>query len=375
MRKLKLMSSLLAIIMATGMLYSCDDQSEVDPLLDDSELIAAIQSANNRQEISTNALPSYALTTLEDTMVFIANSVLAPELGYEVRTIVQRGADVGESASAFFSLDGRELTTDNAFRRGDRRRRGEHRMGRRARGLRDCFDFVFPVSLTMPDASTITLESEDNWSLIRDWYEANPDSEERPVFVFPFEVTFGDETITISNEEDLARAKSNCELDRRRGRCFELVFPLTFTMPDATEITLETRDDWSLIDAWYEANPDATERPDLVFPVQIIYGNDSTVTVNNAEELRGARAVCEVNRGRDHCFEPVFPLSFTMPDGSQITLNSRDDWGLIKAWYDENPDVEERPGLVFPISITYEDGTTATINSEEELEEAKQNCG
>lgn len=375
MRKLKFMSSLLVIIMAVGMLYSCDDQSEVDPLLDDSELIAAIASAANRQDISTNALPSNTLTTLEDTMIFISNSVLAPELGYEVRTIVQRGADVGESSSAFFNLDGRELLSQSPFRAGDRRIRNGIRNGRRARGLRDCFDFVFPVSLTMPDASTITLESGDDWSLIRDWYQANPDAEGRPTFVFPFEVTFGDETITISDEEDLESAKSNCEVDRRRGRCFDLVFPVTFTMPDATEITLASREDWSIIHAWYEANPDATERPDLVYPVQVTYRNDSIITVGSEQEMIAARAICEVDRGRDRCFQPVFPITFTMPDDTEISLASRDDWQLIKDWYEANPDAEERPDLVFPIEITFEDGSTMSIGSEEELREAKRSCG
>lgn len=375
MRKLKFMPSLLAMIVAVGLLYSCGEDSEVDPLPDDSELIAAIASATNRQDISTNALPSNALTLLEDSMTFISNSVLAPELGYEVRTIVQRGADVGESTSAYFTLDGRELITRDAFRPGDRRNRNGRRVGRRARGLRDCFDFVFPVSLTMPDESTITLESDNDWSLVKDWYQANPDAEDRPTFVFPFEVTFGDETVTISNEEELEGAKSNCEVDRRRGRCFQFEFPISFTMPDATEITLASRDDWSLIHAWYEANPDATDRPDLVFPVDITYRNDSTITVNSQEELVAARAICEVDRCRDRCFEPVFPLTFVMPDASEITLASRDDWQLIKDWYEANPDEEDRPDLVFPIEITFEDGSTLIINSEEELQEARASCG
>ena len=357
------------------MLYSCDDNSEVDPLIDDSELIAAIESAVNRQAVSSNALPSNVLTALEDTMTFISNALLAPELGYEVRTIVQRGADVGESTSVFFNLQGRELTSENSFRRGDRRIRADRRTGRRARGLRDCFDFVFPVSLNMPDASTITLASEEDWSQVRDWYQANPDTNERPTFIFPFEVTFGEETLTIESEDDLQAAKSNCEVDRRRGRCFELVFPVSFTMPDGTDIILASRDDWNLIDAWYEANPDATERPDLVYPVDITYRNDSTITVNSDEEMRSARAVCEVDRDRERCFAITFPITFTMPDGSEIILGSRSDWRLIKDWYDTNPDEEERPDLVFPIEITFENGSTMIINNEEELQDVRENCG
>lgn len=373
MKKLKLVSSLLAIILALG-IYSCEDNSEVDPVLDDSDLIAAIASAANSQNISVNALPSNTVSTLENdySESFITSARLAPELGYEVSLRLQSGADVGESSSAFFNLDGRELTARGG-RLGNLNGRG--RIGRRARGLRDCFDFVFPVSLTVPDGSTITLESRDDWSLIRDWYEANPDAEGKPEFVFPLDVQFGDSTLTINNAEELRSAKGACEVDRRRGRCFELVLPVTFNMPDNSQITLETRDDWSDIRSWYEANPDVEERPDLVYPVNVAYAGDSIVTINSAEEMRAARAQCEVDRGRDRCFSVDFPLSFTMPDGSTITLAAREDWQLIKAWYDANPDAEERPDLVFPITITYEDGSSATINSEEELRAAKADCG
>lgn len=375
MKKLKLVSSIMALIVAIGVLYSCDDQSVVDPVSDDADLIDQIASAANRQNVSITALPSGALAVLQAdfTESFIGSAALAPELGYEVTMRVSSGADIGESSSAFFNLEGRELDAEASFFERRNGRRG--RIGRRARGLRDCFDFVFPVSLTVPDGSTITLESKDDWSLVKDWYEANPDAEGRPEFVYPLEVEFGDSTLVINNAEELEAAKGACEIDRQCGRCFELVLPVTYTMPDGSEITIATQDDWALIDAWYEDNPDVSERPELVFPVDIQYANDSIVTVNSAEELRGARAQCEVRRGRERCFQIEFPQSFTMPDGSAITLESKDDWELIKEWYDANPDEEDRPELVFPITITYQDGSQATISSEEELEAAKDSCG
>ena len=48
MKKLKLVSSLMALFLAVMVLNSCNDESsEVDPILDDTELIAAIASAKS----------------------------------------------------------------------------------------------------------------------------------------------------------------------------------------------------------------------------------------------------------------------------------------------------------------------------------------
>ena len=376
MKKLKFLSSVLALILAVGVISSCDDNGsdvDCDPIVNDADLVAAIQSATNKQDISESALPTGAQSILDSDFSesFVSRAQLVPEVGYEVTLRLESGAEVGERSLAYFNLEGQELRATGRFVDGLRER---GRLGRRARGLRDCFDFVFPISLTVPDGSTITLESREDWSLIRDWYQANPDAEDRPAFVFPLDIQFGDELLTINSLEELREAKGACEVDRRRGRCFELVFPITFVMPDASEITLGSREDWPLIDAWYEANPDAEERPDLVYPVQITYDNNSTVTINSAEEMRSARAECEVDRSRRNCFQLVFPVSFIMPDGTSITLDSREDWTLIRDWYAANPDAEERPDLVFPIEIEFRDGSTLTINSEEELRAARSDC-
>ena len=46
-----------------------------------------------------------------------------------------------------------------------------------------------------------------------------------------------------------------------KGRiCFEFVYPVTFIMPDGTEISIDGKDDdegWGEIKAWYEAHPDS----------------------------------------------------------------------------------------------------------------------
>lgn len=74
-----------------------------------------------------------------------------------------------------------------------------------------CFDLVYPFSFTMPDGSTITLNSKDDKSLIRDWYVANPGTNERPVLQFPLDIEFQDGTVqTINDQTELEAAKESC---------------------------------------------------------------------------------------------------------------------------------------------------------------------
>ena len=167
--------------------------------------------------------------------------------------------------------------------------------------------------------------------------------------------------------------------DKKDWKCFNLVFPVTFDMPDGSTITVTSNDEngWTEIKAWYEANPDSEEKPALQYPVDIVYEKDeTTVTINNDDEMRGAYRHCG---GRDDdrdraCFALVYPVTFIMPDGSAITVADREDWAELKAWYEANPDSEERPTLQYPVDITYRDGTTQTINNDEEMRIAKEDC-
>ena len=170
-------------------------------------------------------------------------------------------------------------------------------------------------------------------------------------------------------------------------RCFDLVFPITFNMPDGSSVTIESDEEssWDEIKSWYESNPDSEEKPEMQFPVVIFYDND-TYTLNSSDELRGAYSRCEPRRKRDehkrnrHCFSLVYPVIYTLPDGSTMEVTSDDEegWSLLKNWYEENTGYEEiMPELNYPVDIVFEteEGENAvTINSEEEMELAKRDC-
>ena len=79
----------------------------------------------------------------------------------------------------------------------------------------ECYTFVYPISFTMPDGTTLTLEDEDGFRELEFWYESNTGFEEEPSFLFPIEIVVRDEqgetTYTINNDEELEAAEENCE--------------------------------------------------------------------------------------------------------------------------------------------------------------------
>jgi hypothetical protein len=151
-------------------------------------------------------------------------------------------------------------------------------------------------------------------------------------------------------------------------------------MPDGSSYEIADDDDesWAELKAWYDANPEAEERPELQYPVDIMYeSEDRTVTISNEEEMLAAKEECREMWGADEeeyeeCFDYVYPIAFTMPDGSSIEIPSDDEtsWMSIRAYYEANPSDEE-PVLQYPIDIifrTEEGEVTFTMDSEEDVD-------
>ena len=84
-------------------------------------------------------------------------------------------------------------------------------------GERECFELVLPVTFVMPDGAVVTVENEDGYMALREWYVANPDSEEEPVLQYPVDIVYYNEDgeegtiVTINNEEEMEAAKAECE--------------------------------------------------------------------------------------------------------------------------------------------------------------------
>ncbi len=183
------------------------------------------------------------------------------------------------------------------------------------------------------------------------------------------------------------------DFSEKRGqgdwRCFYLVFPVTFEMPDGSTITVETDDEsgWSDLKSWYDNSGAVIERPSIQYPVDIIFKteeSETTITIDNAEEMNSAKEECreafEENQEWDvkRCFVFVFPITFEMPDGSTITVETDDEsgWSGLESWYN-NDENEAEPSLQYPVDIvleTEEGEETVTINSEGDMNSVEEAC-
>ena len=175
-------------------------------------------------------------------------------------------------------------------------------------GDETCFYLVFPVTYVMPDGSTISVTSddEDGWSDLKDWYEENEYSEDKPELQYPVDIIVeteeGTSTVTINNEEEMTVAKREChaeweedwdEEDERE--CFEYVLPVTFLMPDGSTITVEDEEGWYSLRVWYEENRGYEEEPGIQYPIDISQETEEgfiTVTLTSGEEMEEVYSEC-----------------------------------------------------------------------------------
>ena len=362
------------------MMVGCQDTDTESVGISDAELIQAIIDAD-KISVGMDGLPSNSKTIVEEDFNEYdgIDTKKAYGLGYEV-SMDGKGHKMGHRCEVYFNLEGRKL--DPNVKRGEKSDwdRDDDK------GDWKCFDLVLPVTYVMPDGSTITVSSddEDDWVQLKAWYDANPNSEEKPALQYPVDISFetrdGSITVTVTNDEEMRNAYLRCGgRDDDNRECFELVLPVSFVMPDGSTITVENDSGWVDLRSWYETNPDTEGRPELQYPVDILF-DDETVTINNAEEMNMVKRECweYEDEGRE-CFGLVYPVTFIMPDGSSIVVatDDEDGWQEVKNWYDANPESEERPTLQYPVDIIYRtiDGnSTVTINNEEEMEAAKDDC-
>jgi len=378
--KAKINIFLLPIILVIS---SCQFGPDESDTISDAELIQLIIEAN-KIVINLDDLPSQSRTVIENEIEYDGiGASKASGLGYEVE-LAGRGHRSGRRNEVYFNLEGRKLDPNDWGRKG--------RYWDRDDGNKEdwkCFELVFPVTFDMPDGSiiTVTNDDEDGWAEIKAWYEANPDAEERPALQYPVVIFFEEESITVNSDEDMREAYGECYTDRdgwgRKRECFELVYPVTFIMPDGSSITIETDDEnsWEELKDWYDENEGYEEvRPELEYPVDIVYetnAGDSIVTINTEEEMMIVKQECreEFDENRE-CFELVLPVTYLMPDGTSITIEDEDGYMTLREWYEENQS-EEEPALQYPVDIVYETDegdVTVTINNEEEMNAFREEC-
>ena len=69
----------------------------------------------------------------------------------------------------------------------------------------------------MPDASKIEISDAKGWDFIKAWYEANPEEQDRPTFVFPLNILVEDTEMKINNENEFESVAERCDDIKNNG--------------------------------------------------------------------------------------------------------------------------------------------------------------
>lgn len=158
----------------------------------------------------------------------------------------------------------------------------------------ECFALIFPVTIMMPDGSTISGEEEELMAAMKAWYASHPNAKEKPALEYPVVIKWAaDKFETIASENAMIAAKKECEgYESGYKECVKFVYPISFTMPDGATIAMQHSDDWDAIKAWYEANPTVKDDLLLNYPVEIILEDGSTQAITNDAAMEAAKKDC-----------------------------------------------------------------------------------
>ena len=179
---------------------------EFEDIMSDDELIDAIINAEEKVQILESDLPIDAKNTMSSDTPddFFDKGSLASQLGYQIN---MRSFDfffLGvKSDDIFFDLSGRELFRTEGYNKSDDKKDddGKDDDGKDDKSDKDgkkdgkkdrkknCFYLEYPVSLELPDGSTIKVnDKKEAMESLKKWYNQNPDVKEKANLVFPVSI-------------------------------------------------------------------------------------------------------------------------------------------------------------------------------------------
>jgi len=180
---------------------------EFEDIMSDDELIDAIINAEEKVQILKSDLPIDAKNTMSSDIPddFFDKGSLASQLGYQIN---MRSFDfffLGvKSDDIFFDLSGRELFRTEGYNKNDDKKDddGKDDDGKDDKSDKDgkkdgkkdrkknCFYLEYPVSLELPDGSTIKVnDKKEAIESLKKWYNQNPDViKEKANLVFPVSI-------------------------------------------------------------------------------------------------------------------------------------------------------------------------------------------
>jgi len=162
--------------------------------------------------------------------------------------------------------------------------------------------------------------------------------------------------------------------------CFDIRFPYTVDV-NGVEITIDSNDDLEVIEGIFDAIDTDEDLLDIIFPITITMGDYTEVTITSSEDLREIAAQCIEGGGDDdiECIDVVYPVKLFTFDTNIAMIDDyiiSNDFELRRfmAGLGENDIIS----IDFPVTFKLYDGSEVVVNTLEELaatiEGAKDMC-
>ena len=165
------------------------------------------------------------------------------------------------------------------------------------------------------------------------------------------------------------------------ANCFTVNLPVTVIV-NGIEVTVNTEADYELIEDILDESDDDTDTVEIVFPITVTLADYTEVTLNSIEEFLALAITCPDEDEDDddiECLDFVYPITATIfnPVTEELETIVIENDEQMYAFLEmiEDSDVVT---VEFPISVILADGTTVVIEDLEELEavieEAEDSC-
>ena len=395
-------------------IFSCSDSETENNIqnLTDLEHIELIKNHNDKVEINFEDLPEVSQTYINSLENNITTELIlhAQELGYEIKIRRESRSLVSllNILYIYFDQNGEVLFDDNYDQNGD----GNYDIFNEWEDFM-CFDIQFPISVTMPDESQVSIGNEDElYEAVESYYEMSDEYDGLPEINFPFNIIFYfddengneiEEVVGVGSYEELEMYYEICEdgwdddgwddEDWYEIDCFDLVYPLTIVNPEGEVLTVDSENNLhEYIDQYYEnCNSNDCGDFNLYYPLTVEYYSETndqvqTLTINSEDELEALLDEYCYDDGWDDetCGEIVYPVTVEAPNGEQFTANSEEEvYGFMEEWYSNNCNAVECDDdfeVVYPITMEFENEQgeiiVMTIQSETMLDSiTEQYCG
>ena len=408
------MKKYIYLFLFSALIFSCSD-SETDNSIDNLTIEEHIQLIKNHEgkiEISFDELPEVSQNHINDLENNITAELIlyAENIGYEVKLRRQSRNLVSllNILYIYFDENGELLFDENYDEDND----GYYDVFEEW-GNYMCFDIQFPIQITMPDDSQVSVVNEDElFEAVDLYYEMSDEYDGLPEINFPINIVFyfenengneQQEVIEIGSYEELEMYFDVCPDENNNGwddedwyeiDCFDLVYPLTIVNPEGEVLTVDSENNLhEYIDQYYEnCNSNDCGDFNLYYPLTVEYYSETndqvqTLTINSEEELEALLDEYCYDDGWDDeetCGEIVYPVTVEAPNGEQFTANSEEEvYSFMEEWYSNNCNTVECDDdfeVVYPITMEFEDEQgeiiVMTIQSETMLDQiTEQYCG